>query len=93
MLTDCSLISDRKDLAKLSSLGHYLKGSSATLGLTKVRDSCEKIQNYGALKDEHGESSLDEARILEVIIDTLPVLKADCADAEKRLRAFYGSAS
>ena len=26
-----------KDLAELSSLGHFLKGSSATLGLTKVK--------------------------------------------------------
>ena len=28
---------DKKDLAELSSLGHFLKGSSATLGLTKVK--------------------------------------------------------
>merc|ERR1712225_207877 len=27
---------EEKDLATLSSLGHFLKGSSATLGLTKV---------------------------------------------------------
>lgn len=34
-------------LAKLSSLGHYLKGSAAALGLQKVQDECERMQNYG----------------------------------------------
>ena len=31
-----------------------MKGSSATLGLTKVQASCEKIQHFGARKDETG---------------------------------------
>lgn len=31
--------SKEKDLAEISSLGHFLKGSSATLGLTKVKVS------------------------------------------------------
>merc|ERR1712000_228939 len=39
-----------EDLEQLSALGHFLKGSSATLGLTKVKDSCEKIQHFGARK-------------------------------------------
>ncbi|KAK6405435.1 Phosphorelay intermediate protein, partial [Oleoguttula sp. CCFEE 5521] len=42
---------ESKDLNALSQLGHFLKGSSATLGMTKVKDSCEKIQHYGAHKD------------------------------------------
>ncbi|KAI7689245.1 hypothetical protein KC322_g11940, partial [Hortaea werneckii] len=46
---------EKKDLAQLSALGHFLKGSSATLGLTKVKDSCEKIQHFGAHKDGTGE--------------------------------------
>lgn len=36
-----------KDLDKLSSLGHYLKGSAAALGLTTILEQCERIQNYG----------------------------------------------
>lgn len=36
-----------KDLDKLSSLGHYLKGSAAALGLVTVAEQCERIQNYG----------------------------------------------
>lgn len=36
-----------KNLDKLSSLGHYLKGSAAALGLTTISEQCERIQNYG----------------------------------------------
>jgi hypothetical protein len=46
---------DKSDLSQLHSLGHFLKGSSATLGLIKVRDSCEMIQNYGDYKNVKGE--------------------------------------
>lgn len=38
---------EAKDLDKLSSLGHYLKGSAAALGLTTIAEQCERIQNYG----------------------------------------------
>ncbi|KAI9711876.1 MAG: hypothetical protein M1828_001787 [Chrysothrix sp. TS-e1954] len=48
-----------KDLPELSSLGHFLKGSSATLGLDLMRNSCEKIQNYGRNKTGE-EGQLDE---------------------------------
>ncbi|CDK29103.1 unnamed protein product [Kuraishia capsulata CBS 1993] len=36
------------NLTKLSNLGHYLKGSAAALGLHKIQEECERIQNYGA---------------------------------------------
>ena len=36
-----------KNLEKLSSSGHFLKGSAAALGLTKISYQCERIQNYG----------------------------------------------
>lgn len=32
---------------KISSLGHYLKGSAAALGLLTISTECERIQNYG----------------------------------------------
>ncbi|KAH3660303.1 hypothetical protein OGAPHI_006889 [Ogataea philodendri] len=35
------------DLKRISSLGHYLKGSAAALGLQVVQQECERIQNYG----------------------------------------------
>lgn len=41
-----------KDLAKLDSLGHFLKGSSATLGMQRIAWVCERIQ-YLARKEEN----------------------------------------
>lgn len=43
-----------KNLEELSSLGHFLKGSSATIGLVKIKEHCEKIQHYGAGKNAAG---------------------------------------
>ncbi|CAG8624560.1 3842_t:CDS:2, partial [Ambispora gerdemannii] len=56
-----------KDLNKLSQLGHFLKGSSAAIGLTKVKESCEKIQHYGNLKEETGTISISEELALRKI--------------------------
>ncbi len=41
----------RHDLTALNNLGHYIKGSAASLGLVKIQKSCEKIQNYGARRN------------------------------------------
>jgi len=79
-----------RDLPELSSLGHFLKGSSATLGLTKVRDCCEKIQHFGQMKDEAGTTDEpDEAECLERIKETLAVVKEEYAEVEKVLKKFY----
>lgn len=40
------------DYTKLSSLGHFLKGSSAALGVRKVQETCEGIQYAGALRGD-----------------------------------------
>ncbi|MCJ1419000.1 hypothetical protein MMC32_005351 [Xylographa parallela] len=80
----------KRDLTQLSQLGHFLKGSSATLGLTKVKDSCEKIQHYGAGKDESGTNDEhDDDKSLRRIKETLAVLKVDYAEVEKKLKVFY----
>jgi len=79
-----------KDLAQLSALGHFLKGSSATLGLTKVKDSCEKIQHFGAGKDETGQlDEDDDAKSLKRLADTIEAAKQEFHDVEKVLRKFY----
>ncbi|KAL6717658.1 Phosphorelay intermediate protein [Lecanora helva] len=79
-----------KDLPVLSSLGHFLKGSSATIGLNKVKDSCEKIQHFGSHKDEHGaDAGYDDARCLTLITTTLKALKGEYQEAERILRQFY----
>ncbi|MCJ1476486.1 hypothetical protein MMC13_005152 [Lambiella insularis] len=84
---------EKRDLNQLSQLGHFLKGSSATLGLTKVKDSCEKIQHYGAHKDENGTRDvLDDEICLHRIKETLVTLKVDYVEVEKKLRQFYHDA-
>lgn len=78
-------IRDSKDLERLSSLGHFLKGSSATLGFTKVKNECEKIQHYGHMMDETGTTpepdkdlclknirvSVDRAKKAFAVVETL----------------------
>lgn len=80
------------DLAKLSMLGHFLKGSSATIGLIKVKDGCEKIQNFGDMKDATGiHHEADKEVCLQRIKDTLVVLKKDFAEVKKQLTEYYDS--
>ena len=81
----------KEDLRELSQLGHFLKGSSATLGLTKVKEACERIQHYGASKDETGTVSEPDAKVsLGNIKKTLAEVKDDYTDVETLLRRFYG---
>lgn len=87
---DLLLFRVKEDLDTLSSLGHFLKGSSATLGLTKVKDSCEKIQHYGAHKDEAGNNAIPDSKLcLDRIKTTMVALKHDYGEAEIILRRFY----
>lgn len=89
---NCANFSAAEDLPTLSSLGHFLKGSSATLGLTKVKDSCEKIQHYGQKKDEDGTADEpDEAKCLARVKVTLAAVKEEYAECEKALKRFYAS--
>jgi osomolarity two-component system phosphorelay intermediate protein YPD1 len=80
---------DEKDLKTLSELGHFLKGSSATLGLTKVKDSCEKIQHYGQKKDDSGTNDITEEEALKKLKAITKQAKDEFHDVEKVLRKFY----
>jgi osomolarity two-component system phosphorelay intermediate protein YPD1 len=82
--------SQKRDFHALSSLGHFLKGSSAAVGLIKLKGSCEKIQNYGNKLDETGNHSISEEDALARIADVLLVTKKDFRDAEIWLKRFYG---
>lgn len=78
-----------KDLNELSSLGHFLKGSSATLGFNKVRDSCQIIQQYGHKQTVDGADEPDEDVCLKKITDAMKTLKVDFADLEKEIKVFF----
>ncbi|KAJ4340644.1 Phosphorelay intermediate protein [Didymella glomerata] len=86
---DTNLCVEKKDLKTLSELGHFLKGSSATLGLTKVKDSCEKIQHYGQLKDETGTKDIKEDEALKSLEKIIKQAKDEFHEVEKVLKKFY----
>jgi osomolarity two-component system phosphorelay intermediate protein YPD1 len=82
-----------KNLDALSSLGHFLKGSSATLGFTKVKDECEKIQHYGHKLNETGEvEEPDEAKCLRLIRQSLAEAKNAYEVVNVLMKRFYGDA-
>lgn len=78
-----------KDLKALSHQGHYLKGSSATLGLIKIRDNCEKIQRYGSKENVDGTPEPDGDLCLNRITDTLKVLRSDFSDVRRAMKKLY----
>ncbi|WRT64255.1 uncharacterized protein IL334_001186 [Kwoniella shivajii] len=78
-----------KDLNKLSSLGHFLKGSSAALGIIKVQASCEKMQHYGNKRDEEAGISLEPTEALKRIQDLLTACKKDYQVAKKWMENLY----
>lgn len=81
-----------QDLESLSSLGHFLKGSSAALGLYRVQNSCERIQHYGEMKDEAGTINVPDKDIcLQRIQDELATLKSNYLNTEQCLRSYLGN--
>ena len=85
-----NIFREKKDLNQLSALGHFLKGSSATLGLTKVKDSCEKIQHFGAMKDETGTKDVtDVEKCLANCKTTIEQAQKEFKEVETLLKKFY----
>lgn len=79
-----------KDLKVLSDLGHFLKGSSATLGFIKVVAVCEKIQRYGKKENLDGTPGLDPEVCLVNIRKALHDVKAELAVVTAKMQDFYG---
>ncbi|KAH7399083.1 signal transduction histidine kinase [Phaeosphaeria sp. MPI-PUGE-AT-0046c] len=80
---------DGEYLKTLSELGHFLKGSSATLGLTKVKDSCEKIQHYGSLKDDAGTKDITEEEAQKKLKSIIEQAKTEFTEVKDVLKEFY----
>ncbi len=78
-------------MVALSNHGHFLKGSSAALGVNKVKESCERIQHYGNLRDEDKSASITQEDALDRIGKLIPRLEDDYPEAEKWLRDYYDS--
>ncbi|KAI0249225.1 signal transduction histidine kinase [Lactifluus subvellereus] len=77
----------KKDLTALSDLGHFLKGSSAALGVSRVQSSCEDIQYYGKLRE--GAAAITEAEAIVKITKTLARAREEYAEAKIWLDDFY----
>ncbi|BGP43486.1 Phosphorelay intermediate protein [Rhodotorula kratochvilovae] len=79
-----------KDLDALSRKGHFLKGSSAALGLQRVQHSCEAMQHFGHRRDSHGDGpEVSEQEALARCRKLLVRLKEEQADAKGWLESFY----
>lgn len=80
---------EANDLEQLSALGHYLKGSSATMGLIKLENSCEKIQHLGSGKNEDGTDELDDETCLQKIGEEVDILFKNYETAWLYLQKFH----
>jgi osomolarity two-component system phosphorelay intermediate protein YPD1 len=89
VLTSRSEKEEADYLKTLSELGHFLKGSSATLGLTKVKDSCEKIQHYGSLKDDAGTKDITEDEAKKKLATIIKQAKEEFTEVKDVLKEFY----
>ncbi|KAG8969515.1 hypothetical protein FRC03_002376 [Tulasnella sp. 419] len=84
-----------KELDKLASLGHFLKGSSAALGIKRVRDCCESIQNYGHLRGDdpnNRDDKLDPEEALKRIAKLIVEVRGEYQIGKTWLEDFYGPA-
>lgn len=82
--------SNASDLDSLSRKGHFLKGSSAALGLQRVQHSCEAMQHFGNRRDARGEGPvLEEDEALRRCRVLLGRLRKEQEEAKDWLEAFY----
>jgi osomolarity two-component system phosphorelay intermediate protein YPD1 len=79
----------KQDLKELSALGHFLKGSSATLGFTKIRDSCQVIQQYGNGLNMDGTREPSQDVCLKKITEAIKTAKHDTTDLEEMMNKFF----
>ncbi|KAN0131918.1 histidine phosphotransferase [Lactarius tabidus] len=87
--TDMDDALKKRDLKRLSSLGHFLKGSSAALGVCKVQASCEDIQHYGQLQERDSDEAIKEDYAITKIGTTLARAREEYETAKCSLQRFY----
>ena len=88
-LTCSSVFRAQNNLPEVSSLGHFLKGSSAALGVFKVQRSCEDIQNYGQLRQNT--KIITEAEAIVKVTETLARAREEYEEAKSWLEWFYAN--
>lgn len=83
--------SSSRSLSKLSSSGHFLKGSSAAIGLSRVQSTCEKIQHCGAKRDENLDIELSDKEALDIMDRLLKKVRLQYKEAKKWLDDFFAN--
>ncbi|KAK3946395.1 signal transduction histidine kinase [Diplogelasinospora grovesii] len=78
-----------KNLEELSSLGHFLKGSSSTLGFSKIKDSCQIIQQAGHMLNVDGSPEPDEKVCVKKITEALKAAKVDTTELKQKMERFF----
>lgn len=68
-----------KDLKELDSLGHFLKGSSAALGLQRIAWVCERIQNLGRKSENVFPNKVE---LLNTLPSTISINELDLKDID-----------
>lgn len=57
--------------------------------MSKVKDSCEKMQHYGNLRDEEAAKTLSDAEALQKIKELLVVVEEEYEEAAEWLKRYY----
>jgi HPt (histidine-containing phosphotransfer) domain-containing protein len=78
-----------RDLSELSSLSHYLKGSSGTLGVIHIHSSCDKIHCWAQQQDPDTGNELTVQEALDMITKRMKRVKKEYAAAEKCLKKYF----
>ncbi|SCV05314.1 LANO_0H04742g1_1 [Lachancea nothofagi CBS 11611] len=80
------------ELEQLASLGHFLRGSSAALGLQRIAWACERIQNLGRKREGsiRGQT-VPDSHYAQLITEALAYARTEFIAAKAELSAFYGS--
>ncbi|QEU61110.1 Ypd1 [Kluyveromyces lactis] len=75
-----------KNLDQLGQLGHFLKGSSASLGLQRIAWVCERIQNYGQKREGSG---ITDDNYIQLIQNSLDLARKEFDSAKNELGQYY----
>lgn len=72
------------DLGAISKLGHFLKGSSASLGVARVRETCEQLQHVGNLRSLDGKTDIHSDEALKLVPCLLKRVEEQLIEADRR---------
>ncbi|KAI8868746.1 histidine-phosphotransfer domain, HPT domain-containing protein [Ramicandelaber brevisporus] len=81
----------RRDVIELGRLGHYLKGSSAVIGLRKVTTDCERIQILGNGNGNNEHATSDRDKLLENMGEAIVSLRANIVEAEPFIQSVFNA--